>query len=75
MKLTDLTPNTTYYYIAGAESYYWSNEFNFTTAPPLYSDGLYRFAILGDMGSIMPMGSIIIAKKLIKQKDGLSVIK
>jgi hypothetical protein len=65
VKLTNLAPNVTYYYTCGAADSYWSPQYNFTTPPLLYSAGVYRFAVLGDMGSIMPMGIMFLLKILI----------
>lgn len=55
--LTNLKTDTTYFYKCGDQSYYWSQEYNFTTAPILFTDKTYKFAVMGDMGTVNPMGT------------------
>ena len=57
MTLTGLTPGQTYFYQAGVEGYYWSQEYYFTTAPALYTTSNYTWAVMGDMGTVNPMGN------------------
>jgi hypothetical protein len=54
--LTGLQPSTKYYYIAGSVNQNnWSQEFSFTTAPDT-NTGKHVFAVMGDMGTTIPMG-------------------
>jgi len=56
--LTNLQPDTTYYYICGNLGGYWSDEFSFVTPPVSIGqkDNQFIFAVMGDMGTTIPMG-------------------
>jgi len=49
VQLTDLVPNTRYYYICGDKDGGWSPEFTFKTAPVEAQD--CTFVVIGDMGT------------------------
>ncbi len=49
VELTDLVPNTRYYYICGDKGGGWSPEFTFRTAPVEAQD--FTFVVIGDMGT------------------------
>ncbi|MBC7221267.1 metallophosphoesterase family protein [Candidatus Bipolaricaulota bacterium] len=60
VELTDLIPNTTYYYRCGAPEY-WSEVYSFTTAPaPDDSRATFKFALFGDTrGGYATTGEIL----------------
>jgi len=54
--VTELSTSTTYFYICGSAEN-WSDEFSFTTGPSKPSPTqVYKFAVMGDMGTTIPMG-------------------
>lgn len=66
VELTDLLPNTTYYYRCGAPGY-WSETYTFTTAPlPTDRISNFTFAVIGDtQGGYKIFGEIL---KILKDK-------
>jgi hypothetical protein len=49
--LTNLEPNTKYYYIVGCDEGGWSQEYSFTSAPSTSNqDNSFSFAVWGDLG-------------------------
>ena len=63
--LTDLKPNTLYYYQYGSD-YIFSDIEQFTSAPPVGSDQSFKFVTYGDMG-IAYLGAEVTAE-LVKQE-------
>ncbi len=63
VELTDLEPNTTYYYVCGDEFGGWSPEYRFTTAPEDTQD--FTFLVVADMG-ILPPAKMIIGRMLLE---------
>ena len=63
--LTDLKPNTLYYYQYGSD-YIFSDIEQFTSAPPVGSDQSFKFVSYGDMGIAFPGADV--TAELIKQE-------
>ena len=63
--LTDLKPNTLYYYQYGSD-YIFSDIEQFTSAPPVGSDQSFKFVSYGDMGIAFPGAEVTV--ELIKQE-------
>jgi len=56
--LNNLEPSVKYFYICGNHEGYWSQEFSFRT-PPIpenQQNSHFTFAVMGDMGTTIPMG-------------------
>lgn len=56
--MTQLQPGTRYYYVVGNDASGWSSEYSFVTAP-FSSNHTAKWAVYGDMGTVIPMGSTV----------------